>query len=247
MMENSIIIEYINLALIDYDKDKIQFIYSDDNSKNIIGRIYINSDIEGNISQYNGLLDQSDIISIFKNIQEDILNNVNIKGIPNIKNIIISERPFNIKNNDNEIKFVKKWILESDGTNLYDLFNSNFIDYKNTVSNDIYEIYNVLGIEAVRQLLIEEIDNVITEKVNSRHIELLCDIMTNKGHLSPINKQGISMTDDIGPLAKCSFEDTTRLLIDAGIFGVKDNLDGVSSNIMVGQNIKAGTSSCELL
>ena len=48
-------------------------------------------------------------------------------------------------------------------------------------------------------------------------------------------------------MAKCSFEDTTDQLIRAGIFGEIDYLEGVSSNIMVGQNIKAGTSSCELL
>ena len=64
--------------------------------------------------------------------------------------------------------------------------------------------------------------------------------MTNKGFITPINRQGINR-GDIGPLAKCSFEDTTDQLIKAGIFGEKDKLQGVSSNIMLGQIIPSGT------
>ena len=82
--------------------------------------------------------------------------------------------------------------------------------------------------------------------INNRHIELLCDIMTNRGYLTAINRQGINR-GDTGPLAKCSFEDTTDQLIKAGIFGEKDKLKGVSSNIMMGQTIKAGTGMCDVL
>ena len=69
--------------------------------------------------------------------------------------------------------------------------------------------------------------------------------MTNKGFLTAINRQGINR-GDIGPLAKCSFEDTTDQLIKAGIFGEKDKLNGVSSNIMMGQVINAGTGMCDI-
>ena len=70
--------------------------------------------------------------------------------------------------------------------------------------------------------------------------------MTSKGFLTPINKQGITK-GDIGPLAKCSFEDTTGQLIKAGIFGERDNLTGVSSNIMLGQTIPSGTGFTDIL
>ena len=66
------------------------------------------------------------------------------------------------------------------------------------------------------------------------------------GELTSINRQGINR-GDVGPLAKCSFEDTTDQLIKAGIFSEKDNLTGVSSNIMMGQTIKSGTGICKLL
>ena len=51
-----------------------------------------------------------------------------------------------------------------------------------------------MGIEAARNILIEEISSVCDdagEYINSRHIELLVDVMTNKGSLTPINSQGV--------------------------------------------------------
>ena len=249
MMENGIVMEDIHLALLNYDNNLINFIYSDDNSKELIGRISINSNILGlKDDMVNGLYDQTDVLSIFKNIQEDILNNVIIKGVKGITNIVLSEVD-NYKHEDNEIKQEKQWILETDGTNILDIFNSEYVDFKNTISNDIISIYNVLGIEAVRELLIEQIRDVVEYEgsyINSRHIEILCDIMTNKGFLTAINRQGINR-GDIGPLAKCSFEDTTDQLFKAGIFGEKDKLEGVSSNIMMGQLIHSGTGMSSIL
>ena len=248
MMENGIVMEDIYLSLMDYDIEKLNFVYSDDNSKELIGRISINADIKGNVdTMLNGLSDQTDIISVFRNIQEDILENVVIKGIKGITNIVMGEKTV-YQRKENEIIPEKVWILQTDGVNILDVFNSQYVDFMNTYSNDILEIYKILGIEAARNLLIEEITSVMSDAsyINNRHIDLLCDIMTNKGYLTAINRQGINR-GDTGPLAKCSFEDTTDQLIKAGIFGEKDKLNGVSSNIMMGQTIKAGTGMCDIL
>ena len=71
-------------------------------------------------------------------------------------------------------------------------------------------------------------------------MSLLCDTMTNKGYLMSIDRFGINRDRDIGPLAKCSFEETTEQIFKASIFGEIDKLEGVSANIM-GQIIPAGT------
>jgi len=248
MMENGIVMEDVYLSINNYDSERLQFIYSDDNSKELIGRVSIKADLKGEEDDFlNGLSDQTDVLSIFKNIQEDILNNVIIKGIKGITNIVMGEKN-TYQKEENEIISKKSWVLETDGVNILDVFNSDFVDFANTYSNDILEIYDVLGIEAARNILIEEITSVMSDAsyINNRHIELLCDIMTNKGYLTAINRQGINR-GDTGPLAKCSFEDTTDQLIKAGIFGEKDKLNGVSSNIMMGQTIKAGTGMCDIL
>ena len=140
----------------------------------------------------------------------------------------------------------KTWVLECDGLNLISLLNSEYVDEVNTISNDIHEIKNTLGIEAARESLIEMMDDLFEEYINNRHICLLCDIMTNKGFITPINRQGMGLSS-MGPLGKCSFEDTSDNLIRAGIFGEIDHLQGVSSNIMLGQLIKSGTGMCDIL
>ena len=247
LLYNSIRLEDIYLSIINYDSEKIKFIYSDENSSNLIGRISIKGEFSIEKAE-NGLYDQTDIISIFKTIQNNLLNNVIIKGVPNISNIVLSEIPkYNYINN--EIDQSKEWILETDGTNLLEILNNKYVNYTKTISNDIIEVFNELGIEAARKMLIEEITSVIEEGagyINSRHVELLADTITSTGKLMPINRQVINR-GDIGPLAKCSFEDTTDQLIKAGIFGETDKLTGVSSNIMMGQLIKSGTNYSSLL
>ena len=81
---------------------------------------------------------------------------------------------------------------------------------------------------------------------NKRHTELLADVMTFRGILTPINRQGIN-NGDIGALAKCSFEDTTDQLLKAGLYSEKDNLNGVSANIMLGQTVPCGTGYFDIL
>ena len=247
MMEKSIIMEDVYMKLMEYDVERIVFTYTDDNSKNLIGRISLRIDNEDKV---NGIQNQTDIISIIKNINEDILNNIVIKGIKNISDIVISEIIESEKDKVNyEYINQSKNILETDGVNLISLINNENIDFIKTVSNDIIEIYDLFGIEAARCILMEEVIDVVDhagEYINSRHIELLCDSMTSKGELTSINRQGINR-GDVGPLAKCSFEDTTDQLIKAGIFSEKDNLKGVSSNIMMGQTIKSGTGICSIM
>jgi DNA-directed RNA polymerase II subunit RPB1 len=247
MMEKGIVMEDIYIKLMDYDSERILFTFTDDNCKELIGRISLKVDPAGS-SDTQGIQDQTDIISIFKNINEDIMHNIAVKGIPNIEDIVVSDIK-EMGKVDHTYKYVKKHILETDGTNLIKIMNNPYVDNSRVFSNDIIEMYEVLGIEAARTILIQEITDVVDhagEYINNRHIELLCDTMTSKGELTSINRQGINR-GDVGPLAKCSFEDTTDQLIKSGIFSEKDNLTGVSSNIMMGQMIKSGTGICNLL
>ena len=251
MMESGLVMEDIHMALLEWankadDVNKIQYIYSDDNSKELIGRLSIKQ-ISYETNE-NGLIDQGDIITSLKKISDELLSQLVIKGVKHIRNVVMSQVPYT-QYHKGELLKEKRWILETDGTNLLDVMNQPMIDFSQTISNDINEVYRLLGIEAVRALLIQQIVEVITEGagyINTRHVDLLCDTMTSKGFLAPINRQGINK-GDIGPLAKCSFEDTTDQLIKASIFGEKDNLTGVSSNIMLGQTIPSGTGFVDIL
>ena len=141
------------------------------------------------------------------------------------------------------------WVLDTVGTNLIDILGNPFVDSSRTYSNDVIEVYNVLGIDAAKKLLMKEMNEVIDfsgNYVNSRHLGLLTSFMTNKGVLMSVDRFGINRDMDIGPLAKCSFEETTDQIFKAGIFGDIDNLDGVSANIMMGQVIPCGTGHSQV-
>ena len=248
MLDKGILMEDIYLSLMSYNSNDINFVFSDQNSKHLIGRISININMKGYYDDIHNVYNQIEIIPKFKKYQEDLLTNVTIKGIENITNIVMSQSN-TLTYDKGETIETKEWILETDGTNLIDILSNPMVNYKKTSSNDVNEICSLLGIEAARNKLIQEITELIEfdgSYINSRHIELLADTMTFPGSLISINRQGINR-GDIGPLAKCSFEDTTDQLIKSSVFGEIDLLQGVSSNIMMGQNINAGTNNCEIL
>jgi len=249
MMESGVTMEDIHLAILRYDSDNLSFIFTDDGHQELIGRISLTMDSQ--IPFVNGIQDQSDIISIFKNIMIDISENIIIKGIDHIHNImvrcVIPATGRLCKNDDDDDD--KEYVLDSDGVNLIDIMNHPYTDESKCMSNDIIEIYGVLGIEAARNLLVTEVTEIADhagEYINSRHVEVLCDAMTTRGALMPVNRQGIGRGDS-GPLAKCSFENTTDELVKASIYSEKDDLTGVSSNIMLGQRVKSGTGLSDIL
>lgn len=62
----------------------------------------------------------------------------------------------------------------------------------------------------MRKAVEKELYHVISfdgSYVNYRHLALLCDIMCCRGHLMAVTRHGINR-QDVGPLMKCSFEET---------------------------------------
>jgi DNA-directed RNA polymerase II subunit RPB1 len=221
--------------------DDLNCVYSDDNSNNLIFRIRILKFKKSD----NKLNDLNTLKQLAHNLSENII----IKGIDNIRNVSMFKNKNNVEIEDNSYVQKEEWVLNTTGINLLDIFSVPNVDFTRTYSNDIYEIYDILGIEAARLVLMEEIKEVIESSgnyVNFRHLSLLCDIMTNKGTLMSIDRFGINR-GNIGPLAKCSFEETTDQLFKASIFGELDKLDGVSSNIMMGQIPPCGTGDTNIL
>jgi DNA-directed RNA polymerase beta' subunit len=121
------------------------------------------------------------------------------------------------------------------------------VDSKRLSSSHVHDIYEVLGVEATRAVLLNEITTLFEEAgVNNRHLGLLCDVMTRGGRLMSADRHGINKTD-IGPLAKASFEETEKILLNAALFGELDPVTGVSANIMTGQPIRGGTGFFNVL
>lgn len=148
-----------------------------------------------------------------------------------------------------EFKNKDNFIIETDGTALLQVLAIQGVDATRTTSNSLVEILQVFGIEATRNSLIKELREILGTYgiyVNYRHLSTLVDIMTLRGILTSITRHGINRTN-CGAIRKCTFEETTEILLEAAFFGEKDPLSGISENIIFGQLAPYGTGCFDLV
>jgi len=165
----------------------------------------------------------------------DEIKNVKIKGIDGIKRAIIRK-----ENNE--------YVIYTEGSNFEKVLQLEGVDKTRTITNDIHAIYNVLGIEAARNAIINEAHSTLEEQglnVDIRHIMLVADIMTADGTIRPVGRQGVT-GEKSSVIARAAFEITIDHLLKAARRGEVDELKGVAENVIVGQPIKLGTGSVEL-
>lgn len=196
----------------------------------------------------------TEIISVLRELAEDLLNNFTLRGIQEIAKISTTQTVNECKKEyftaEGDVKEDdKNWVIESDGVALQKVLTVEGVDATRTISNSIVEILQVLGIEATRLALISELRMILGTYgiyVNYRHISTLVDMMTLRGILTSITRHGINRVD-VGPLRKCTFEETTEILLEAAFFGEYDPLSGISENIIFGQMAPYGTGSFDLV
>jgi DNA-directed RNA polymerase beta' subunit len=254
MLEKNITMDDINFTLKNSYGDDISCVYSDYNDDKLVFRIRMNNIIKsgGNKgAKKNNVnpLDQSDQIYLLKNFQDQLLHNIIIRGVKKINKVILRKIKDNVFEQSGAYKKKDIWVLDTVGTNLLGVMALDYIDSNRTFSNDILEIYNVLGIEAARQSIYNEIADVIEfdgTYVNYHHISMLCDRMTYNCKLVSIFRHGIN-NDNIGPIAKASFEETPEMFLKAARHAELDNMRGVSANVMVGQEGLFGTNAFQVL
>jgi DNA-directed RNA polymerase II subunit RPB1 len=255
MLEKNITMDDVNFTLNNCYENQINCVYSDYNADKLVFRIRMNEVIK-NSSNRGGQkktkvnpLDQSDQIYILKNFQEQLLKNVVLRGIKGIDKVILRKIKDNMVENNGVYKKQDIWVLDTIGTNLLDVLGLDYIDNNRTFSNDIIEIYHVLGIEAARQAIYNELVDVIEfdgTYINYHHFSMLVDRMTFTNKLISIFRHGIN-NDNIGPIAKASFEETPEMFLKAARHGELDTLRGISANVMCGQEGFFGTASFQVV
>eukprot|EP01132_Coremiostelium_polycephalum_P012859 gene12859-15717_t len=217
-------------------------IFSDDNAEKLILRIRM-VDTESKSSE------NDDDDQFLRRIEQSMLSDMVLRGIKGIKKVFMHSDDKIPKVNDNgSYSTREEWILDTDGVNLIEVMSHPDVDHSRTTSNDIVEIIQILGIEAVRNALLKELRAVISfdgSYVNYRHLAILADVMTYRGHLMAITRHGINRVET-GPLMRCSFEETVEILMDAAMFAETDEVKGVTENIILGQLPPLGTGSFEV-
>ena len=176
--------------------------------------------------------------SSFKKLQKlrENLAALRIKGIKGITRAIIRKQH-------------REYVIYTEGSNFKEVLDMEMIDPTRTTTNNIQEIFEVLGVEAARNSIIKEASSTLGEQgltVDLRHIMLVSDIMTNGGDVKAIGRHGISGRKS-SVLARAAFEITSTHLMRAAIIGEEDYLDGVTENVIVGQPVTLGTGAVTLV
>lgn len=188
--------------------------------------------------------------NMITNFLKMVLDDITLKGIEGIQNIDIQhELSINFDKETGDIKNDKEYVVYTAGINFEKMRQVKGIDFTKSRCNDISTILRLYGIEAARQILINELSATYTAagtSINITHLSILIDQMCYMGEIISIDRHGLSKID-MDPIARASFERTMDHFINAAIFNEKDQLKSVSSRIAVGRVINGGTGSFDLL
>lgn len=179
-----------------------------------------------------------------------ILNVITLKGIDNIANVAQNQERRMIANSEGDMVVEKEYVATTDGINLDGILMLKGINHTRTRINDIETVYKRYGVEAARNIIINELINTYEAggggSINHAHISLLVDTMTYSGEVVSIDRHGMNKVDN-DPISKASFENTMDHFINAAIFSETDKLKSVSSRIAVGRVMNGGTGSFDLI
>ncbi|MBM3228530.1 DNA-directed RNA polymerase subunit A' [Candidatus Pacearchaeota archaeon] len=188
--------------------------------------------------------EKGDLISLnvsekgFKEIYQfkEKLKKTVISGIKGIKQILV-------------VKKDRDYVTMTLGTDLKKILEMKEVDKARTISNDFHEVAGVLGIEAVRQLIIYEIQEVLNTQglnIDKRHLKFIADAMTSSGEVKGVTRIGI-ISQKSSIIARATFETPVKQFVNATIKGNKDNLSSVIENIILNQPVPVGTGLPGLL
>jgi DNA-directed RNA polymerase subunit A'' len=147
------------------------------------------------------------------------------------------------------VKRGKDYVILTAGSNLKELLAFKGVDKDKVLSNDIHEVSSILGVEAARQLVINEINKVISSQglaVDKKHAMLVADMMVSSGAVKGITRMGI-IADKNSVLARASFETAVKQFVQATKTGKRDRLASVIENIILNQPVPVGTGLPGLL
>ncbi len=153
-----------------------------------------------------------------------------ISGVKGVKQILIVKRD-------------RDYVILTLGTNVETILKMKEVDENKIISNDLYEVATVFGIEAARSLIINEISQTLNSQgldINMRHLKLVADAMTNAGMVKGVTRMGI-IAQKSSILARATFETPVKQFVNATIKGTGDKLSSVIENIIVNQPVPVGT------
>ncbi|MDD5086236.1 MAG: hypothetical protein PHV16_00625 [Candidatus Nanoarchaeia archaeon] len=171
---------------------------------------------------------EKEINELFKTKEK--IKDIYIQGVKGIKQVL-------------PIKRDGEFLIVTAGTNMKKVMELDYVDKTKVMSNDIFEIASIFGIEAARQAVINEVYKVIQNQglnVDIRHLMLVADTMCASGTIKGVTRYGV-VKEKASVLARASFETPIKHIFNASQIGEIDNLSSVVENVMLNQPVPVGT------
>jgi len=180
-----------------------------------------------------------------------VCRDTQLQGIKNITGATVTTETMDLLNSSGDIQQETVTMLETQGSCLAAVLRLEYFRSDLCSSNDVHNIYAVLGVEAAAAVLFEQIRQTLTfdgSYTNERHLMLLCFFCTSQSILLPISRHGINRSADSGALSRASFEEVSDQLLEAAAYGDTDFTTAFSPAIMVGQRAaNTGTGICHAI
>ncbi len=167
-------------------------------------------------------------------IKNKVLNTI-VKGVDEIERVTLVQKG-------------NGWLIQTTGSNLAKVLEIDGVNIKNVKTNNVSEIAATLGIEAVRNALIDELTSTLEDQgleVDIRYIMLVSDLMCSRGYMQQIGRHGVAGTKK-SVLARAAFEITVPTISHAALAGEIEQLKGVTENVIVGSNIPIGSGTVDI-
>jgi len=241
MIKGTRLRELVNEFLINVIKRQIEIVLNKKNMRNLdISIDFLINTLSSKMKKINVRLAANGNIVLKPDAEETSLRDVYklkekakqtfIKGIENIAQVL-------------PVKQDNKFVILTTGSNLKEVIKIEQVDETNTISNSIFEIASVFGIEAARKAIIYEADKVIKEQgldVDIRHILFISDLMTSNGSIKGVTRSGITGEKE-SVLARATFETPLKHITSAALMGEEDLLNSVVENVLLNQAVPLGT------
>ena len=196
------------------------------------------TDIEYNPGETPSFIHPNNFFMVYiEDVVKPKLLEIQVAGISNILKYYIN------KNNDGE------WMIQTEGSNFREILSLPFVNPGSVMSTSMWDIYETMGIEAVREFLIEEFTKVVSSDgtfINECHILLLADIMTFHGIINSISRYGMKK-EQTGVLSRSSFEESLDHFVTAAFYSEKEPVQAVSASIMCGKRSNVGSGFCNIV
>jgi len=142
---------------------------------------------------------------------------------------------------DGSLSIKKYWAIQTNGTNMSAILENPYLNIYECYSTSVQEIEQHYGIHAARNKIIHELKNIIKGNVIHGWISMYADEMAYIHNVTNIQRSGLGKREQNQVLQRVSFGGSIQVLQSAAINGLKDNLTGISSKLVMGTCPRFGT------